>query len=361
MTIGGSGTYDEIYAAVKARRSDLPPTWQAIIRRTIEQSSSDTSSFLAGNADVFFSVNGIGSGTWGLRGGTAAVLNTIDTERERRKKMWDQLTAAPEITAAMLKKLDVYRGQAGIFFDKAITEGPLSGSGIALSFRHTGETYADDLSDDGVIYHYPSTKRGGSHDEGEIESARTAFRLAMPVFVITGPKGASVRGVRLGYVEDYDDAAKFFLITFAQAPLKTVYANNADPFELTGALAEPTLKMVRSRPNQQRFAAAVFKLYGSMCAACGFDVAGIVVAAHLRPKKASGSDDPRNGLPLCANHHAAMDKGLWRLDPAGNKVVCAPGVTAKSLNLTQTDLSHLTTQPHADAVQWLWAKGFKPI
>jgi len=65
--LGGAETYQAIYAEVAARRSDRPESWQAIIRRTIEQASSDTTSYVSGNPDLFYSVQGIGQGVWGLR------------------------------------------------------------------------------------------------------------------------------------------------------------------------------------------------------------------------------------------------------------------------------------------------------
>ncbi|WP_350350466.1 DUF3883 domain-containing protein [Microbacterium sp. A8/3-1] len=65
--LDGEGQYDEIYAEVAARRGALPPSWQAIVRRTIQQSSSDSAAFIAGNGDVFYSTDGLGRGRWGLR------------------------------------------------------------------------------------------------------------------------------------------------------------------------------------------------------------------------------------------------------------------------------------------------------
>src|SRR4051812_11026984 len=59
--------YEEIYAEVAARRGSLPESWQAIIRRTIEQASSDSAAFRPGAADTFYSVHGLGRGVWGLR------------------------------------------------------------------------------------------------------------------------------------------------------------------------------------------------------------------------------------------------------------------------------------------------------
>ena len=42
---------------------------------------------------------------------------------------------------------------------------------------------------------------------------------------------------------------------------------------------------------------------------------GLLDAAHLRPYADKGSDDPRNGLVLCATHHRAFDKRLFGFIP----------------------------------------------
>jgi putative restriction endonuclease len=59
---------------------------------------------------------------------------------------------------AALRSMRVYGGAQGIWVDKATT-GTLSpdGQGITVSILHTGRHYPDDLSDDGLIYHYPTT------------------------------------------------------------------------------------------------------------------------------------------------------------------------------------------------------------
>lgn len=65
--IGGLGTLNSIYEAVRSRRSGpLPASWQAIVRRELEYNSSDSASHQKRH-DLFRSVNGIGGGVWALR------------------------------------------------------------------------------------------------------------------------------------------------------------------------------------------------------------------------------------------------------------------------------------------------------
>jgi HNH endonuclease len=64
--LGGTGSYDDIYSEVTRIRRDLPPSWKEIIRRRIQDLSSDSVGFKRGE-DLFFSVEGLGRGVWGLR------------------------------------------------------------------------------------------------------------------------------------------------------------------------------------------------------------------------------------------------------------------------------------------------------
>lgn len=65
--LGGISHYSDLYDTIRQnRRDDLPKSWQAIVRRTIENNSSDSEAF-TGNDDIFYSVEGIGFGVWGIR------------------------------------------------------------------------------------------------------------------------------------------------------------------------------------------------------------------------------------------------------------------------------------------------------
>lgn len=63
----GIAHYSDLYKEVESiRKSPLPKSWMAIIRREIETHSSSSSIF-NGKDDFFFSVEGLGNGVWGLR------------------------------------------------------------------------------------------------------------------------------------------------------------------------------------------------------------------------------------------------------------------------------------------------------
>ncbi|MDD4353186.1 MAG: hypothetical protein PHN56_01875 [Candidatus Nanoarchaeia archaeon] len=64
--LGGIACYSELYDQIqKDTKRTLPINWEAGIRNTIENHSSDSENFKGKN--LFYSVNGIGNGIWGLR------------------------------------------------------------------------------------------------------------------------------------------------------------------------------------------------------------------------------------------------------------------------------------------------------
>ena len=147
----------------------------------------------------------------------------IQRERTFRREMWDDLLSegGPSgVSSDVVRAAGMYRGQAGIWADKSRTaELTSDGQGITVSVLHTGSAYADDLDEEGLLYHYPNTNRRGSHDENEVAATKNAARYGVPVFVITYPDPNSTkRDVRRGWVEDWDDHAEIFLIRFAKAP-----------------------------------------------------------------------------------------------------------------------------------------------
>jgi putative restriction endonuclease len=107
--------------------------------------------------------------------------------------LWHQLQGIGQerVRPALLNDLKVFYGGRGIWVDKARTAG-IGGSaeGVTVGLLHTGSSYADDLFDDGVLYHYPQTAMSG-RDAAEAEATRAAGKLKLPVFVITYPSPKS--------------------------------------------------------------------------------------------------------------------------------------------------------------------------
>ena len=121
------------------------------------------------------------------------------------------------IEPQFLRRLRVYGGAQGIWVDKVVTAPVASTAGsVCVSILHTGRHYPDDLSDDGVIYHYPETGRQPGRDAAEVEATKEAARLRLPIFVILPSASPSRREVRLGWVTEWDDENKQFLILFGE-------------------------------------------------------------------------------------------------------------------------------------------------
>jgi hypothetical protein len=159
-------------------------------------------------------------------------------ERLHRKRLWAELSAHDlgDLEPKLLRDLGIYGGAQGIWVDKART-GPLtrSGAGATVSILHTGKHYPDDLSGEGVIYHNPTTARPPGRDAAEVEATKETRALGVPLFVILpGDRSPSRRRVRLGWVEDWDDASRQFLILFGDEKPTSQPAPEPDaPFVLT--------------------------------------------------------------------------------------------------------------------------------
>jgi putative restriction endonuclease len=161
--------------------------------------------------------------------------------------------------------------------------------------------------------------------------------------------------VRKGWVATWDDYEKLFLVEFGAAAIQVERGDaiDSEPFELFED-KQSRIRQIRARPNQQRFKIQVIQRYGAQCAFCRISAHELVTAAHLVPASDRGTSDPRNGLPLCSNHHTALDRGLIAIDPTTTCLITADQYDATSLGVVRTDLSHLPAQPAAKALRYRW-------
>ncbi len=186
--------------------------------------------------------------------------------------MWSDLLAAggPNgVQPSLLRQLRIYGGAQGIWVDRQLTSS-VEDMGITVGLLHTGVHYPDELADDGVIYHYPKTKRTGGRDDAEIAATKAASTNQVPVFVITRPRPTSgVRDVHLAWVEGWDDDERWFLVTFGDAPPSepTDPLPDRAPFQLRDERLRKPVE-AKSRPGQHRFKFQVLRRYGSSCAMC---------------------------------------------------------------------------------------------
>ncbi len=270
--------------------------------------------------------------------------------------MWERLrtTQPSDLKASFLRELRVYGGAQGIWVDAQITSSlSPDAQSITVSILHTGEHYPDDLSEQGLIYHYPETRRSPGRDRSEIEATKAAGTLGLPIFVILSePTDETLRQVRLGWVSDWDDTAKQFLVLFGEDKPSYQSAPSTDqPFQLQEQRQRRTaLTMVRV--GQQKFRFHILQQYGPKCSVCSITIPELLAAAHICGKEHNGSDDWRNGLPLCHTHHAAFDAGLFTINPETLQIELQEGLLAEQLCLTEGAIQPIRGKPHLEALKW---------
>lgn len=69
------------------------------------------------------------------------------------------------------------------------------------------------------------------------------------------------------------------------------------------------------------FRKRILNLYGGKCAICRCAQEYVLEAAHIYAVQHGGSDDDRNGICLCANHHKMYDNKVIKFDFANNTIV----------------------------------------
>ena len=283
----------------------------------------------------------------------------VDQERLHRFAIWGELQAysgARAVAPSTLQQLGLYKGQRGIWVHKARTADIMSdGVGVTVGLAHTGTVYDDDLSDEGVIYRYPRTGMPG-RDRNEIEATKAASRLGIPVFVIaSSPESPSHRQVRLGWVAEWDDLTEQFLVMFGDEPQPAVTASDEDESFSMLDSQHRRKSLVATRSGQTRFRFGVLLRYGPSCAVCRMDVPDVLDTPHIVPVKNRGTNDPRNGLVMCATHHRAFDAHLFGIEPDSLRIrLAADGPDRQRLGIAVASLTGLSRRPHPEAMTWRW-------
>lgn len=284
--------------------------------------------------------------------------SSFDFETMNRERIWREILAkykGQNIPAHVLRDTyRIYGGSGGIWVDKERTSKISNDdAGIIISVFQKGIPSPDNQSEAAILHPYPVTNRRGRQDENEIAAIKNAKRFNIPVFVITRSKtNPARREVKKGFVRDWDDLNKTFLIEYGKIPdyTKDGSFSEDNPFRLNQKRMRSLSSGDRTSP---RFTFDVFKRYGRCCAVCPMHVEGVVTAAHIKPISEQGSDDPRNGIPLCRNHHAAFDKCHFTIHPASYQVVTREqGPSLEELEILNEDISKLKAYPDRMALQW---------
>lgn len=279
-------------------------------------------------------------------------------EQQRRSFMLSQLRASGlgPYSPAVIRDLRIYGGAAGIWVDRTTTSVTTGDPiGAAVSVNHTGEHYLNDLSETGLIYPYPVTRRPGLTDSNDIDATKRTRDLGLPLFVLLkNDDDDTKRNIRVGWVTDWDDVAQKFLIIFAEfPPIIVERPRDEDPFVLKdGENNQRKVSSFWAKPNQQRFRFDVLKAYRSQCVVCSVSRTDLLTAVHICPKSEGGSDDWRNGLSLCATHHTAFDRGLFGFHPETLDLVMKTGVTEDQLGISERTDAFATSRPHSEALRY---------
>jgi putative restriction endonuclease len=283
----------------------------------------------------------------------------VDDERLLRFALWGELqaNAGPDaVTPVTLQQLRLYKGQRGIWVDKERTRAISDdGIGVTVTIVHTGTVYDDDLSDDGVIYRYPRTGMPG-RDENEIAATKNAGRQGIPVFIVAASAASpALRRVRLGWVAEWDDLTGQFLVVFGEEPAPASPSlEDEAPFSAVENQPKRAALTVQ-RTGQARFHFNVFRRYGPECALCRIDIREVLDTPHLVPVASRGTNDPRNGLVMCATHHRAFDAHLFGIEPESLRIrFAANGPDARRLGIAASDLGCMRKKPHPEALIWRW-------
>jgi putative restriction endonuclease len=269
--------------------------------------------------------------------------------KQERLEVWKSLKkiSQGQIKASYIRDLKLFKGMAGICRDE---------SGLAISFLHTGKKYPDDVFDTGLTYHYPETDRKGSHDKNEIESAKQCLNSETPIFIILPGNEAETRTIKLGWIIDYDDNSKMFLIEYSDfQPEKRINQLEEQEKEFVVTANRSSAKaFVKVRQNQARFRLNLFKKYGSKCAVCNIRNKYLLDAAHIIPVEKNGTDDWRNGLLLCKNHHVAFDRKLFKIK-TDYQIEQSPKMSLDELQINEDNISTETgLLPHKDALAYVF-------
>lgn len=239
-----------------------------------------------------------------------------------------------------IRAVGAFGNMRGIWVDKTRTV-KIDPAGVTVALKHTGLHYADEVTEEGMAYFYPSTGMPGQ-DQAEVASTKKASELALPVFVVI--EVGARRQVRLGWVEGWDDDSRQFYVAFQdQRPEKILDRDRSDEekFHLDGYRSHRKSASARVRPDQAKFKFQVTQRY-KRCPFTGLAVHEMLEAAHLKPDAIGGSSDPRNGLLMSAALHRAFDANLFAINPDTLEVETRPvGRRQKSCRL-RTQGSTLT-------------------
>ncbi len=365
-SLGGVAKLKDIYNVYKdiSSKEEISKTFDRSIQARIEENSKDSDAFKG--KDIFRTLYGKGKGVWYLKDKFKHLdeAKFVYEFKEKNLDLWNEISNKKVHSNDFVRnEKKIHRGERGIYRDLSKTKKYSFIDGICQSVLDTGRKYDDVLTETHLTYYYPDTSHK-TRDKGEINSLKNSCKYNIPIFVVLGlGKDKTKKELRLGYVQRYNDNQKTFLISFVENSIQKILpiddiieSQNEDESQdqLFASGRERKKRMSSSRGNNQpKFNSDVFNYYQNQCAVC--NIKYFLDAAHIVPVKDKGSDNKRNGIILCKNHHKAFDDGFFKINPNNLKIEIIKE-DKNVLNITRDNLNHLINKPGKMYLEWRYKK-----
>ena len=365
-SLGGVAKLKDIYFAYKkiSTPKEISKTFDSSVQARIEENSESSDAFKG--KDIFRTLYGKGKGIWYLKDKFKDLdeAKFIYEFKVKNLELWEEVSKNKRHSNEFVRDIKkIHRGERGIYRDLSKTRKLSFEDGICQSILDTGRKYDDILTDSYLTYYYPETSHK-SRDVGEINSLKISQKYNIPIFVVLGSdEDTKTKEIRLGYVQSFNDAQKSFLISFIEDnkkiinPIENIIEEqkeeNDDLFDNSRQRKE-TLSSSRNN-NQPKFNFDVFKYYQNQCAVC--DINYFLEAAHIIPVKNRGTDNKKNGIILCKNHHKAFDDIFFKINYQNYNIEILKE-NKVSLRILRDNINHLTNKPGNIFLEWRY-KNYK--
>lgn len=365
-SLGGVAKLKDIYFAYKkiSTPKEISKTFDSSVQARIEENSESSDAFKG--KDIFRTLYGKGKGIWYLKDKFKDLdeAKYIYEFKVKNLELWEEVSKNKRHSNEFVRDIKkIHRGERGIYRDLSKTRKLSFEDGICQSILDTGRKYDDILTDSYLTYYYPETSHK-SRDVGEINSLKISQKYNIPIFVVLGSdEDTKTKEIRLGYVQSFNDAQKSFLISFIEDnkkiinPIENIIEEqkeeNDDLFDNSRQRKE-TLSSSRNN-NQPKFNFDVFKYYQNQCAVC--DINYFLEAAHIIPVKNRGTDNKKNGIILCKNHHKAFDDIFFKINYQNYNIEILKE-NKVSLRILRDNINHLTNKPGNIFLEWRY-KNYK--
>ena len=365
-SLGGVAKLKDIYFAYKeiSTPKEISKTFDRSIQARIEENSESSDAFKG--TDIFRTLYGKGKGVWYLKDKFKDLdeAKFIYEFKAKNLELWEEVSKNKRHSNEFVRDIKkIHRGERGIYRDLSKTRKLSFEDGICQSILDTGRKYDDILTDSYLTYYYPDTSHK-SRDVGEINSLKISQKYNIPIFVVLGSdEDTKTKEIRLGYVQSFNDAQKSFLISFIEDnkriinPIENIIEERKDETDVLFDDTRQRKKTLSSNRNnnQPKFNFDVFKYYQNQCAVC--DINYFLEAAHIIPVKNRGTDNKKNGIILCKNHHKAFDDMFFRINYQNYNIEILKE-NKVSLKILRDNINHLTNKPGNIFLEWRY-KNYK--